>query len=50
MVAEAEQVQFERLALNHFDIGNVANIDRGEVRLTRNRAETCELRAVEFDK
>lgn len=50
MVAEAEQVQLERFALDHFDIRNVADIDRCKVWLTRNRAQAGELRAVEFYK
>lgn len=50
MITEAEQVELERLAFNHFDIGNIAYINRCKVGLTRNRAQAGELRAVEFYK
>ncbi|MNG27797.1 hypothetical protein D3C84_1129660 [compost metagenome] len=35
MVAEAEQIQFKRLALHHPHIGNVRNIDGRKIRLSR---------------
>lgn len=48
VIAEAEQVQLERLALYHFDVRNVADIDRRKVWLACNRAQAGEFRAVEF--
>lgn len=50
VVAEAEQIQLERFAFHHFDIGNVADVNRREIRLAGHRAEARELGAVEFDK
>ena len=48
MVAEAEQVQLERLALHHAHIGHVGDVDGGEVRLAGDGAQARELRAVEL--
>ncbi len=48
VIAEAEQVQLERFALYHFDVRNVADIDRRKIRLAGNRAQAGEFRAVEF--
>lgn len=48
VIAEAEQVQLERFALNHFDVRNVADVDRRKVWLASNRAQAGEFRAVEF--
>ncbi len=47
VVAEAEQIQFQALALDHPDVWNIADPDLREVRLPRDRAQACELRAVE---
>lgn len=50
VVAEAEQIQLERFALDHFDIGHIADVNRRKVRLAGHRAEAREFRAVEFDE
>ena len=50
VIAEAEQIQFERFAFHHFDVGNVANHNRGKIGLTCNRAEAGKFRANEFDE
>ena len=47
VVAEAEQIQFQALALNHPDVRNITDPDLREVRLPRDRAQARELRAVE---
>ena len=38
MVAEAEQIEFQGFAFDHFDIGNVADVNGGKVRLAGHRA------------
>ena len=48
VIAEAEQIKFQRFALDHFFSRNIGNIYRSEVRLTCYRAKTCELRTVEL--
>ena len=50
VVAEAEQIQLERLALHHARAGHIGDIDGGEVRLAGHRAQAGELRAVELDE
>ena len=50
VVAEAEQIQLERLALHHALTGHVGDVDGRKVRLAGHRAQARELRAVEFDK
>lgn len=50
VVAEAEQVQLERFALDHFNIRDVADVDRSKIRLSGDRTQTGELRAVELDE
>ena len=47
MVAETEKVEFQALALDHSDVGNIADPDLGEIRLPGNRAQRSELRAIE---
>ena len=47
MIAEAEQVEFQTLALYHLYVRNIADANLCEIWLTRNRAERCKLRAVE---
>ncbi len=49
LIAEGPQVQLQRLELDARFIGNVADADRGEVRLPRHRAETGELGRLEED-
>ncbi len=49
VVAEAEQVQFQALALDHPHVRNITDPDFGEVRLPRDRAQARELRAIEPD-
>ncbi len=49
MVAEAEQIEFQALALNHVLARNVGDYDLGEVGLSGLGAEGGELRAVESD-
>ena len=48
MVAEAEQVQLQALALHHAHVGHVGDVDSGEVGLAGDRAQRRELRAVEL--
>ena len=48
VIAETEQIQFERLALHHLLVGQVADVNRGEVGLAGNRAQRGELRTVEL--
>jgi len=48
VIAEAEQIELERFALYHLDVGHIADVDGSEVRLSGNRAEAGEFRAVEF--
>ena len=50
VVAEAEEVEFERFALHHFDIGDIADEDGGEIGLAGERAQAGEFRANEFDE
>lgn len=50
MVAEAKEVELEALAFNHLLVGDVANVDGGEVGLAGDGAEGGEFWAVEFDK
>ena len=47
MIAEAEEIKFQTLALYHLYIRNIADANLCKVRLTCDRAEGCELRAVE---
>ena len=47
VVTETEQVEFEALALNHTYVGNIADADLCEIRLSRDRAQSSEFRAVE---
>ena len=47
VVAETEQVQFQALALDHPNVRDITDPDLGEVRLTSDRAQARELRAVE---
>ena len=48
VVAEREQVELQALALHHTLIRHVVDVDRGEIGLTRDRAEARELRTVEL--
>lgn len=48
-VAEGEQVELQRFALEAELAGNVIDDDTAEVRLARDRAEGGELRAIELD-
>ena len=47
MIPEAEKVQLQTLALDHPHVRNITDPDLGEVRLSRDRAQARELRAVE---
>ena len=47
MITETEKIEFQALAFYHFYIGNVADTYFRKVRLSGNRTQTCELRAVE---
>ena len=49
MVAEAHEVELQRLALDHPAARDVRDIDGRIVRLARDGAERRELRAVELD-
>src|SRR5205814_8196405 len=48
-VAEAPQVELERLQLDAELVGHVGDADGGEIRLARHRAQAGELRALEAD-
>ena len=48
VVAEAEQVQLQALALDHALARHVGDVDRGKVGLPRDRAQAGELGAVEL--
>ena len=48
VIAEREQIEFQALALHHALIRHVVDVDRGEIGLTRDRAEARELGAVEL--
>lgn len=48
VIAEAEQVQLERLALHHFLVWYIRNIDRRKIRLTGHRTKARKFRAVEL--
>lgn len=50
VIAEAEEIQLERLALHHLDVRDIADIDRSKIRLPGDRAEAGEFRAVELDE
>ena len=47
VVSEAEKIEFETLAFNHLDVRDIADAELCEVRLSCNRTESGELRAVE---
>ena len=49
VIAETEEIEFQALAFDHLDIGDVANDDIGKVGLPGDRAEAGELGAVELD-
>src|SRR5438477_8292371 len=49
LIAIRPEVQLQRLELDAFFIGNVADADRGEVRLPGHRADAGELRRFEVD-
>ena len=48
VVAEAEEIQLQALALHHFHVGDVFDDDLAEVGLSGNRTEGCELGAVKL--
>lgn len=50
VISEAEEIQLERLALHHLDVRDIADIDRSKIRLSGDRAEAGEFRAVELDE
>ena len=50
VIAEAEQIELQRFALDHALGRHIGYADIAEVRLPGDRAKRCELRAVEFDK
>lgn len=47
VVTETEQIEFQALAFHHSDIRNITDSYFGEIRLSGNRTERRELRAVE---
>ena len=47
VVSEAEKIELETLAFNHLDVRDIADAELREVRLSCNRTEGGELRAVE---
>ncbi|MMZ63644.1 hypothetical protein D1872_259120 [compost metagenome] len=48
MISETEQIQLQRLALHHFDVRNIADINGGEIRLSRDRTEARKFRTVKL--
>lgn len=48
VVAEAVEIKLQGLAFHHFLRGDVGNIHRRKIGLSRNRAKACEFGAVEF--
>ena len=50
MVAEAEKIEFQALALHHADAGNIADDEMAEVGLTSLGAQRGELRTVQRDQ
>ena len=50
MIAVTEKIKFQGLALHHFNVGNIGNVDSSIVRLPGNRTETSELRTVKLNK
>ena len=48
MIAEAEQIEFQTLALHHLHVGHIRDAYLRKVGLTGNRAQRRKLRAVEF--
>lgn len=47
MITETEKIEFQALALDHFDVRDVADTDFSKVWLARYRTEACEFRAIE---
>lgn len=47
MVAIAEEVKLQTFALDHADIGDIIDIDGGEIRLAGDGTKACKLRTVE---
>ena len=50
VIAEAEQIQLQRLAFNHFNIGNIGYVYCRKIRLTRYRTQTCKFGTIELYK
>ena len=47
MVTETEEIELQALALHHLDVGDIVDMDGGEIRLPGDGAEARELRAIE---
>jgi hypothetical protein len=47
MITETEKIEFQAFALHHFHIGDVADTDFREIRLSRYGAKAGELRTIE---
>ena len=47
MVAEREEIEFQRLTLHHLDVGDIVDDNLGKVGLTRLGAQRSELGTVE---
>ena len=50
VIAEAEQIEFERFTLHHAHIRHIRNGHGRKIRLSGNRTQTGKFRTVEFDK
>ena len=50
VITEAKEIELQGFAFHQAFVGNVGNIDGGEIRLARHGAETGELGTIEFDK
>lgn len=50
MIPKTEQIQLQRLALHHFLVGNVRDVQRREIGLARDRAQAGKFGTVELDE
>ena len=50
VITEAKEIELQGFAFHQAFVGNVGNIDGGEIRLARHGAQAGKFRAIEFDK
>lgn len=48
-IPKGGEVKLQGLALNAQNVGNISDVDRGEIRLTGNRAHRGKFRAIKID-